>query len=509
MTSPIVDLTEPQRQSPLAAVFLVIKGIRAIGIVQIVIGVGFVFSQSRSITVIAIAALVVGLILLSVALLSWWRYTFFLQDGELRVESGILSSNRLTLPLDRVQSVSIEQKFLHRIVGLVEVTADTAGTAVAEFNLSAVKRNVADAIQTAAADHRALAGASAGNRAVAGGLTDGEYGPVLPPPPVQPERVLIKRKPMEIVKIAFTTVPVYGLAVIAPLFAIGPELADNIPFDLPTISVDAGRWLFWFVPLALLLVIAAGLLLNLVAALLREWDLTITQTAAGLRRNAGLLSRTSTASSIPRIQTVQETQNVLERWAGIRSMRLVGVSSVAATSPGGAGGTIAIDGCTPDEVEVLREIVFDGEVPVDTLDQKISESEVFRQTRNATVIVALLILGLVWSPAGLWALFLLALIPITWWSTRRSTLRRRWGINATAIADRHEFFGYRSTETLLRKTNSASVRQSLFERKRDLATVTLKLANGQVSIGMIPLAQARAIRDQAIYVAETDSRAFM
>ena len=61
----------------------------------------------------------------------------------------------------------------------------------------------------------------------------------------------------------------------------------------------------------------------------------------------------------------------------------------------------------------------------------------------------------------------------------------------------------------MRKTNSVTVRQSLFERKRDLATVSLKLANGEVTIGMIPLEQARSVRDRAIYVAETDERAFM
>lgn len=511
MTSPVVDLSTPQRQSPLAAVFLVIKAIRAIGVVQIAIGVGFVISQSRSIALIAIGALIIALILLVLSLLSWWRYTFFLQDGELRVESGVLSRNRLTLPLDRVQSVSIEQKFLHRIVGLVEVTADTAGTALSEFNLSAVNRPVAEAIQTAAADHRVLVGTAPplGDAPVTSGLADGEYGPAIPPPPAQPERVLIKRSPMALIKIALTTVPIYALAVLAPLFAVGGDLIDNLPFDLPEITVEVGSWLFWFVPLALFLVAVFGMLLNIVAVLLREWDLTITQTAAGLRRNAGLLSKTSTASSIPRIQSLSETQNVLERWVGIRSMRLEGVSSVSLSGTGSAGGTIAIDGCTPDEVEMLREIVFDGDEPVAVLDQTVSHLEIYKQTRNTTVAVLLLILGLFWSPIGAWALLFALIVPLTWWSTRRSTLRRRWGINAQAIADRHEFFGYRSTETLLRKTNSATVRQSLFERKRDLATVSLKLANGQVSIGMIPLAQAQAIRDQAIYVAETDTRAFM
>lgn len=511
MTSPVVDISAPQRQSPLAAIFLVIKAVRSIGIVQIVFGIGFVFSQSRSILLIAIGAAIIGLVLLLIALLSWWRYTFVLQDGELRVESGILSRNRLTLPLDRIQSVSIEQKFLHRIVGLVEVTADTAGGATAEFNLSAVKRPVAEAVQAAAADHRSTNQAVATPDAVVLGPDGQETLVSTPPAPTQPERVLIKRTPREIIKIAFTTVPIYGLAVIAPLFAVGLELADNLPFDLPTISVDFGRQLLWLVPIVILAFVVVGLTLNTIAALLKEWNLTITQTASGLRRDAGLLSKSSTASSIPRIQLIRESQNVAERWAGIRSLQLVGVSSVSFSGSGGvtAGGTIAIDGCSQDEVDELRTIVFDGSRPVTDLDQRVSQLEIYKQTRNTSLIVVPLAIGLIWTPIGFWSLFFLAVIPLTWWQVRRATNRRRWGINNDSIADRHGLFGYNSTEALLRKTNSATVRQSLFERKRDLATVRIDLANGHVSIGMIPLEQARQVRDRAIYVAETDTRAFM
>ncbi len=507
-----IDLTVPQRQSPLAAIFIVIKGVRAIGIVQIVVGIGFVFSQSGSITLIAIGALVVGLVLLVIALLTWWRYTFSVDGGELRVESGVLSRNRLVVPLDRVQSVSIEQKFLHRIVGLVEVSADTAGTAGTEFSLSAVNRSVAEAVQAVAADHRhATQQAAAQAQKAVGSELGAEAGDVelTLPPPAESERVVIARTPMELVKVAFTTFPIYGLAIIGPLLAVSVELSDYIPFGLDEISVEPGRWLIWFVPLLVVAVIIFGALINTLSLLLREWNLTITQTAAGLRRNAGLLSKRSTASSIPRIQMIRHTQNVLERWAKISSIRLVGASQAINLDAGGSGGSIAVDGCTDAEVAELRRIVFDGSAGVDALDQIVSPTEIYKQTRNTTVVVGLLVLGLVWSPIGRWAFLFLAIIPVTWWVVRRSTLLRRWGMSADAIADRQQLFGHRSAETLLRKTNSVSVRQNFFERRRDLATVVVELANGNVTIGMIPIEQAMSIRDRAIFVAETDDKAFM
>ena len=132
------DLDEPQRQSPLAVVFLAARTIRQVGIFQVLLAAGFVISRSPSVVVLIFAALVVGALFFAVATLQWWRYTFVVSNGELRVDRGVLSRNTLTVPLDRVQSVSIEQKFLHRLVKLVEVSLDTAGTSNAEFTFDAV-----------------------------------------------------------------------------------------------------------------------------------------------------------------------------------------------------------------------------------------------------------------------------------------------------------------------------------------------------------------------------------
>ena len=338
-----IDLSVPQRQSPIAAVFLVLKAIRSIGLVQIVFGVGFVLSRSPSVAVLAISVTAVLLVALVISGLSWWRYTFSVQEGELRVENGVLSRNRLTIPLDRVQGVSIEQKFLHRLVGLVEVTADTAGTALAEFNLSAVQRRVAEALQSVAADHRASAASSSTSPVV--------HVDALPGAPAHAladteERVILKRTPVELVKIASTSFPLSGLALLAPLFAVIFEFGDRIPIEPPASDVEFmfGAWLFWAVPLFIVAALLVGLLLNIANSFLRFWDLTITQTASGLRRNAGLLSKSSTASSIPRIQVIRVRQPLAARFVNIREVWLVGINAAVA-AVGGVAGTSDRSSC--------------------------------------------------------------------------------------------------------------------------------------------------------------------
>ena len=510
----MIDLSVPQRQSPIAAVFLVLKAVRSIGIVQIIFGVGFVLTQSPSIPILVIGATIVILISLILSGLSWWRYTFSVQEGELRVENGVLSRNRLTVPLDRVQGVSIEQKFLHRLVGLVEVTADTAGAAAAEFNLAAVKRQVAEDLQAVAADHRAATAAAAAANAVPATMTTGAVDAIAeaftPPAPTPVDRVILKRTPGEIIKLGLTTFPLAGLALLGPLIAIALEFEDRIDIPTPDIDVNPGLWLLWAVPLALLVIVIIGISLNIAQSLLRLWDLTITETASGLRRNAGLLSKSSTASSIPRIQIIRVRQAPAARVVNMREVTLVGVNRLSAAVDSGRFGVgpIVVPGCSERQVGELRQIALDGAQGVSVLDRKVSPQLVFKETRNAIIFVAILIVGL-WFIAAWWPLLLLLLIPWRWAVVRRQTRLRRWGISQDAVADRRELIGNISNETLLRKINSISVTQSLFERKRDLATVSFVLAGGNVTIGMIPLEEAKAVRDRALYVAETDRRAFM
>ena len=507
--------------------FLVLRFVRSIGIVQIVVGATFVLSRSPSILVLAFGIIVIAAILLVISALGWWRYTFAVTEGELRVEQGVISKQRLAIPLDRVQSVSIEQKLLHRIVDLVQVSADSAGTSASEFTIDAVKRPVAEALQIAAADHRARVAATATTPGATAptGVTVGPDGfpgarsidgaPAAASPlqtEQTPDRVILRRTPAELVKIAITQFPLSGLAVLAPLFAFSGEILDRLPSAVPEpdINFSAGRWLFWAVPLFLLAVLVFSMILNIIRVFLTDWGLTVSETASGLRRNAGLLSKTSTAASLPRLQMVRVSQSVLTRLAGISNVSLIGIrSSVAAEAATAGGGTISVPGCNDAEIAELRNLGLDGALGVPELDRRVSPLQVFKDTRNTAVFVLALVIGIWFTPVGAWSLLFLVLVPLQWLSTRRRTRLRRWGVSVDAIADQNEFFTQVKNEALLRKMNSVTVQQSLFERKRDLATLTINLAGAAITIGMIPLDEARAVRDGALFVAETDRRAFM
>ena len=59
------------------------------------------------------------------AYLRWARFTYTVGADDIRVESGVLSREARSVPYERIQDVSIEQKFVSRLFGLVEVKFET------------------------------------------------------------------------------------------------------------------------------------------------------------------------------------------------------------------------------------------------------------------------------------------------------------------------------------------------------------------------------------------------
>ena len=491
-------LSEPQRQSPLAVVFLAIRALRALGVSQVAIFLVFASQAPVPGGLFALVPVVI-LALLTYGVLAWWKYTFQVANDELLVVKGVLSDDRLSLPLDRVQSVSIEQQFLHRIVGLVEVSVDSAGTSDTEFKIDAVDRKVAEALRSVAAEQ--LASTSV---AEAG---DADAGSFAPPPPVVPDRVLLRRSPSDLVKIAISQSPFAGLAFALPILALQEQIRERIP--LPTARVeelferDIGLWvvpvLFGVVATALVV----GTIVLLIRELLTNWNLTLTMTPSGLRRSAGLLSKTSRASSVPRIQRFDASQNVIQRWFSISTVRLPTVGG-----EGGAG-SLVLPGASDAEIEQLRGELLDEPGQFDVLRRELSPLLVFLQVRNMSVLLAIAIVGLAFSPIGWWGLVLLAGVPWTWFKARRHHRLTRWEFSDNALRLHKEVFTQHEVDMAFRKLQVASVSRSLFERKRNLATLRLAGTSGRVAIRLIDHDLAKQVRDLALLAAETDQRSWM
>ncbi len=498
----------PSRQSPLAVVFIGWRFIKNLGAVNIGIAAAFLVSGRLSGALLAVgtAAASVGLVFM---LLAWWRFEFSVRGDDLLVAKGVVAEERLTIPLDRVQSVAINQKFLHRPFGLVSASVDTAGSSAAEFEIDAVERPKAEALQRLVASQRRAAAQGSAARSVGGPASGSQsipFGADADDTDVEIE--VLRRSPMDLVRIGISRWPWAGLVALAPLVALAEDLQTVAPFGLPdqavvedSLPAEFGAELLAIALAGVLAVVVVisflGAVLQVARELVANWDLRLVQTSNGFRRTAGLLSKTSKTSTFSRIQAVRTDQTPIQRLLGIRKLTLPTVGE----------GDLGVSGAFDDEVGTVRHIVF-GRPTEPAFDRRISSLSIFLAVRNRVLIVVPLV-ALLWRPIGWPALLALAAVPLEWLVARRRWRLRRWSLSPTRIAESTELVNRHTADIDLIKCQTVSVSQSFFERRRNLATVRITTAAGHLAVPLIDHVEAMAVRDRALYAVESDRRSFM
>ncbi|WP_186578407.1 PH domain-containing protein [Aquibacillus kalidii] len=117
---------EPKRLHPTAILFFGIKTLRQslVGLLPVIIlalNDGFVLYTILGILFILIV--VVGQ-----SFLSWYRFTYTLEEDQLLMEQGVLIRKKRTISKHRIQSIDLTQTVVHRIFGLTKVQIETAGS---------------------------------------------------------------------------------------------------------------------------------------------------------------------------------------------------------------------------------------------------------------------------------------------------------------------------------------------------------------------------------------------
>ncbi len=516
-------LAEPSRQSPLAVIFLAWRLLRQISLVNLVV-LGAVVTSGR-LPVSGGAVVVLGALALAVmGGLSWWRFVFVVADGELRVSRGVLSEEKLSIPLNRVQTVSLEQGLLHQILNLTKVAVDTAGSTETEFRFDALERVRAEALRQVVSEHRSKEVVSVGEPAgpaEASGLVvapppTGPRADGPPPPAVGPDartEVIARRSVGDLVKIGLSSWPWAGLVFIIPLLATLDEMSDVV--DVPLLDQLGDRVeqvgqeggldvpipvLVASVAFFLVIVTLAGWALQVVRSVITNWEFTLTRTisSAGdsLRRDAGLFNRTSLAANLARVQGIRTTMSPMQRWLGLRRL----VLSITGEAD------LVVPGSSEAESEYIESLVFDSPRP-DT-DRIVSRAWVYLEIRNRvlSMVAPTIVLAVLF---GWWAV--LAALPVaagvvtSYWSWRYY----RWGFTDRRLAVRHGPFVRRTHDVEFVKAQSVDVRRSFFQRRRGLATFRLQTAEEGFEIHMISEAEANALRDLVLYHVESSDRSWM
>ncbi|MDQ0273213.1 PH domain-containing protein [Cytobacillus purgationiresistens] len=291
-------MSEPKRLHPISALANFVKQLKELlipillfvvvgnseGYIQFFITLGFV------------------LLILITGILTWLRFTYRIEEGELRIESGIIVRKKRYIPFERIQSLDLSEGILQRPFGLVKMTVETAGSGTeAEAVLTAITKSDADRIQ------QALSYSKSENQLDMESQVTKE------------ESIIYKIKPSELLLLSSTSggVGVVISAVVAFMF----QFAEVIPYErvYEELEVFISSSLI-FISILVFLGFLVAWLIALIGSVLKYANFTVKRTDEDIIISRGLLEKRQLTIPLHRIQALRISENIIRQPLGLASV---------------------------------------------------------------------------------------------------------------------------------------------------------------------------------------------
>ncbi|MBY0121168.1 PH domain-containing protein [Bacillus sp. S/N-304-OC-R1] len=454
-------MSEPKRLHPISAVVNFLKQLKELIIPFFV----FVVFGSKNGSFQFIMSIVVIIIILILGIISWLRFTYRLEEGELRIEYGVFIRKKRYIPFERIQSLDLSEGILQRPFGLVKVKVETAGSSKgeAEAVLTAITKEEANFIQ-----HTLF---SAKNKI-------DEQSTELFEKSSQEEDILYKITPRELLLLASTS---GGAGVVfSAFFAFVFQFEEIIPYErlfrglediissgviLVSILVFIGFLFAWVVAL--------------IGTMIKYAEFTVKKLGEDLIITRGLLEKRQLTIPLHRIQAIRITENVIRQPLGFGTVYLES-----------AGGS-AIDQDSA-RVMLLPIIKKDrvAEILSPYLKQYVFEANMNRAPGRA--LKRYLLRGILFSlPAAAipiiffrpWGYFglMFVLISMVW-----AVLRFKdtgWSIADLQLTLRYRTVNKTTVYMNRNRIQSLRIQESYFQRRKELGTISAVVMSGTGGTG--------------------------
>ncbi|PRP66756.1 PH domain-containing protein [Nonlabens agnitus] len=351
----MLDLSEPRRQSRKSILLYVFKNVKALIAVALYSAFGINnFGDYR--IVIGLTALVVILGLLS-PLLSYYFFTFYVEGDELIIQKGVLNKERKAIPLERIQSVNITQNLVQRILQLVAVEVETAGSKAKELEIPGLSRDFAESFKNLLQDKSLQ---TSNQEVVDEGLTE-ENIDAPKRERTDNRRELLSLGIIDLFKIGITQNHLRsgGLA-LGVVFGFWYNIRDFVERFYGNVF-EGFEWenMVGYASLSLVVMTAivfiiASVIVSVVLVFNKYYGYTLRRNGDYLEIEMGLLHRREIKIPIQKIQILEFHTNPLRRLLNYQTAKIHQAQSQGVSLTGAE-----VPACSPQMMELLQDLIFD------------------------------------------------------------------------------------------------------------------------------------------------------
>jgi putative membrane protein len=468
-----------------------------------------------------IPVVLMGLALVS-AVLGYFFYRFRITSAAVHVRQGWLHRRHLELALDRIQNISIEEPFYYRLLGLVTLKIDGAGSTSEEVRIAAIPRDEAEAIRAFIKARRtsargvssafATGSEGAGAEAAGGRFTGGEAAATL----AAGAELRFTRSLGDLVIHGLTNNRAF--IVIASLFGLmsqtnlsPTELIKRlgIDFDVLIAGMSMVR-LAVLIALSFLLATGVLALLSVFGSIATYYGFSLYRTGNGILVKRGLLTRHEIHVEKSRIQSIALRQDWLDYLLGRRNVLLepIAHAPVNNDNPAAAailGKRILVPSVRLHETEIVTDEVL--RVRPESLRYASASKRLFyKYAVLFSVLYAVYLAGLLVAQA--W--WLVAAVTVLW-ILHTALLRMNWkrkglAIDGDIIVVRSGVIGVNYAIFPALKLQRVTHVQSLLMRRRHLSTLVFNTGSTTARMPHVDTRLASSVIDYCLYAVESGRR---
>lgn len=346
------DFSKPQRQS--AAGIVIMAGYtlqQFIRAMFVPLAIAIFKINKDYLYIFGLATLGLLLFILISSFLQYKYFTFFLDDEkqEFVIKKGVFNKTLLTIPLEKIQQVNINQSFLQKLVGVFSLEIDTAGGADKEVSIKAIDE---------ASAYRLKEHLLNGNKVADDTSTDDSE------QKLETEKPFISLSLPTLLKVGLTSN--YGSS-LALLIGFAYAVFHNAKEFLKAFDTDNGQVeaaIERGINVASIGILVAALIIlllviNIVRTIVKFYDFKISKHKHSLLISAGLLNKKNTLLSPKKVQITSYNQNYFQKKLNILNLNLKqAASGVPTDAKDLEKSNLSLPGCSAAEKDEILRIIL-------------------------------------------------------------------------------------------------------------------------------------------------------
>ncbi len=492
-----IDLTKPSRQSIKGLIFIFFQSIRQAVRMFWALVVVLVIQKNLmdNKLIIGISLLAILALLIVHSVLFYLNFFFYVEKGEFILKKGYLRKKILTIPIDRIQSVNTKQNLIQQMLDVVALEIDTAGTAGKELKIHALEKPFANALHDLLSNEKTVNISSEEQKGNT--IIDTK------------EKLILKLTPIDLLKIGisqnhFRT----GLIILAFGFQIFNQIQDVFEEKAEEYSNEFVRfmsnsnWALITFLLVFFLVISIGF--SLFRTLLKYYDFKLLKKEETYLVESGLINKRNVIVPHNKIQELNWETGPIKRQFGIYNL----VFKQAVSGQNAKAKLVDAPGCLTQHLELLKTDLF-GEDKLLETKRFYSNNYYFRRLWILygwlPMILATPFFYSEWLFYGGAFFWLLASAGYCYLILKKHYFK----INNDQIRISSGAISHKWKQMELYKIQSVEFRQTIFQKRRSLASLSLMNASGSMTIPYIDEKMAKQIYDYLLYRTEISEKRWM